>query len=131
MTVHQGDSMLNKLFAIAGAVTFLSSAAYAGQSCCATKAAAKSTAACCAAKAKPAAAKKASAPKKKLVEVLVCPIAGEKISGKGSGSQVVGNYNVHFCCAGCQPAFNKLTKAEQQEKIKAALKTQNAGKKAA
>jgi hypothetical protein len=138
--------MLKKIFAVAGALTVLASAAYAGQSCCAagTKGAKSATKSCCAAMAKKAGAQKvamsccakgASVQKTKAVksaktEVRVCPMTGEAVTGKGAGSQVVGKYNVHFCCAGCKPAFNKLSKAEQQKKIQAALNIQNAKKSA-
>lgn len=57
----------------------------------------------------------------KLVEVKVCPMTGEAVKGKGAGSEVVGKYNVHFCCGGCQPAFDKLSKADKDKKIAAVL----------
>ena len=58
----------------------------------------------------------------KLVDVMTCPVTGEKVIGEGGGSVVVGKYNVHFCCAGCKSPFEKLTTAEKEEKIQAALK---------
>lgn len=61
---------------------------------------------------------------KKLVDVNVCPITMETVKGKGGGSVVFGNYRVHFCCADCKPAFEKLTKAQKEAKIKQALKKQ-------
>jgi len=128
--------MLKKMFALTSAVTVLAGAAYAGPSCCASKTATKSanagTKSCCVAKAKQTSAQKSAkvtnvkATKPKLTQVRVCPMTGEAVVGKGAGSQVVGKYNVHFCCEGCKPAFNKLSKAEQQKKIQAALKKQNA-----
>ena len=141
--------MLKKMFALTSALTVLSGAAIAGQSCCAPKAnqagAQKSAAACCAkdaktvakkvaakkAPAKKVAAKNAKSAKVKLTEVRVCPMMGGKVEGKGAATQVVGNYNVHFCCGPCKPEFNKLSKADQQKKIQEALKKQNAAAKTA
>lgn len=64
----------------------------------------------------------------KLTEVNICPISMEAIHGKGVGSEVVGKYNVNFCCAGCQPAFDKLSAEEKDKKIAAALKKQQDAK---
>jgi nitrous oxide reductase accessory protein NosL len=61
----------------------------------------------------------------KLTEVVVCPITGNKVEGKGGGTTVYKNYRVHFCCDDCKPAFNTLTDAEKERKIKIALKKQN------
>ena len=57
----------------------------------------------------------------KTIVVNTCPITGEKIVGAGVGMSVVGNYEVHFCCAGCKPMFDKMTKAQQLAKINAVL----------
>jgi hypothetical protein len=65
----------------------------------------------------------------KIVEVKVCPISGEPISGVGSGSEVVGNNKVYFCCEGCKAKFDKLSKEEKDQKIAAALEKQNSTKK--
>jgi hypothetical protein len=65
----------------------------------------------------------------KTIEVKVCPIEMEAVMGKGGGQEVVGNYTVHFCCAGCKPTFDKLSKTDKMKKIAAALKKQNAAKK--
>src|SRR5262249_39629412 len=61
----------------------------------------------------------ASAKPTKKVVVNTCPITGEKVEGAGSGMSTVGNYEVHFCCGGCKPAFDKMTKDEQMKKIQA------------
>ncbi len=53
--------------------------------------------------------------------VSTCPITGGKVVGMGAGMSVVGNYEVHFCCAGCKPMFDKMTKAQQLAKIKAVI----------
>src|SRR6478752_2606785 len=86
-----------------------------------------------AAPAKPGAAKPGAAKKPaKLTEVNYCPITGEKVEGKGDGSEVVGKYHVKFCCAGCQPAFDKMSKQDKDKKIAEMLKKQAAdGKKKA
>ena len=60
----------------------------------------------------------------KLTEVKVCPMMQSDVKGEGAGSEVVGKYKVFFCCAGCQPAFNKLSAEEKDKKIAAALKKQ-------
>jgi hypothetical protein len=57
----------------------------------------------------------------KLIVVNTCPITGEKVVGQGVGTSVVGNYEVHFCCPGCKPMFDKLSSAEQLAKIKAVI----------
>lgn len=57
----------------------------------------------------------------KRVVVNTCPITGEKVVGAGAGMSLVGNYEVHFCCAGCKPAFDKMTKTEQMAKVKTLL----------
>jgi hypothetical protein len=53
--------------------------------------------------------------------VSTCPMTGEKVEGAGVGMSSVDSYDVKFCCAGCKPAFDKLTKAEQLTKIQSAL----------
>ena len=57
----------------------------------------------------------------KRVVVNTCPITGGKVVGKGVGMSVVGNYEVHFCCAGCKPMFDKMSKAQQLAKIRAVI----------
>jgi len=57
----------------------------------------------------------------KLTQVNVCPITGEAVKGEGGGSSKVGTYEVHFCCAGCKPAFDKLSATDKEAKIKSAL----------
>lgn len=62
-------------------------------------------------------AKTSKQAKTKLVEVTTCPITGEKVTDmKAGGSEVVGNYNVHFCCGGCKPNFDKLSASEKLKK---------------
>ena len=55
----------------------------------------------------------------KPIDVKVCPITGEAITGQGSGSEVVGKYKVYFCCASCKPSFDKLSKANKLKKVAA------------
>ncbi len=57
----------------------------------------------------------------KRVVVNTCPITGGKVVGKGAGMSVVGSYEVHFCCAGCKPMFDKMSKAQQLAKIRAVI----------
>ena len=66
--------------------------------------------------------KSAAAPAPKLIEVNTCPIMGGDSTGAGGGTSLVGNYKVNFCCGGCKPRFDSLTRAEQDAKIQAALK---------
>ena len=96
--------MLKQIFALSAAAVCLTSAAFAAP---------------------------AKAPAKKpvnLTDVMVCPMTQTAVRGRGGGVQVVGKNRVHFCCAGCQPEFNKLSKAEKEKKITAALKKQRAVK---
>ena len=58
----------------------------------------------------------------KITDINFCPMTGE--AAKGSGGQVVGDKRLHFCCGGCQPDFNKLSKAEQAKKIAEVTKKQ-------
>ena len=60
----------------------------------------------------------------KVTEVRVCPMTLAAVKGDGAGSEVVGNYKVYFCCGGCPAAFDKLSAADKQTKIAAALKKQ-------
>lgn len=69
-----------------------------------------------------AAPKKAPKPGPRLVEVRTCPITGEKVKGNGSGSEVVGKYKVYFCCAGCQPALDKMNAKDKAAKVAVAAK---------
>ncbi len=57
----------------------------------------------------------------KRIVVNTCPITGGKVVGKGVGMSVVGKYEVHFCCAGCKPIFDKMSKAQQFAKIQAVI----------
>lgn len=66
----------------------------------------------------------------KLTEVKVCPMTLKAVDGEGAGNTTVGTYKVYFCCGGCPGAFAKLSKADQETKIAAAVKKQDEGKKA-
>jgi hypothetical protein len=92
------------MIALATATTFLAGAAYAGM---------------------PEKGKKAP----KLTEVKVCPISGKTAMGPGGGTEVVGKYNVHFCCPSCKPEFDKLSKADKEKKIAGVLKKQKSAPK--
>ena len=67
--------------------------------------------------------------KAKITDLKICPITMEPVVGKGAGSEVIGNKRVYFCCAGCQPAFDKMSKADQNKKIKEAVAVQKSNKK--
>jgi len=66
---------------------------------------------------------------KKVTDVKVCPITGEAVKGDGAGSEVVGKYKVYFCCAGCQPSFDKLSKKDKEKKVAEVLKKQKKSEK--
>ena len=57
----------------------------------------------------------------KTIVVRTCPMTGGKVIEAGAGMSRVANYEVHFCCAGCTPEFDKLPKAAQLQKIQAVL----------
>lgn len=58
----------------------------------------------------------------KLTKVMVCPMMGSPVKDDKGATSLVGNYEVHFCCAGCKPAFDRLDDKTKQAKIAAALK---------
>lgn len=64
----------------------------------------------------------------KVTEVRVCPMANKAVKGDGAGSSDFKTYKVFFCCGGCKGNFDKLTDAAKQEKVDAALKTQEDAK---
>lgn len=57
----------------------------------------------------------------RVIVVHTCPITGGKVVGAGAGMSRVANYEVHFCCAGCKPEFDKLPKTAQLQKIRMVL----------
>lgn len=63
-------------------------------------------------------AKKPAKPAPKLVEVKYCPIAEQKVQGNGSGSRVIQNYKVFFCCAGCDTEWDKWPASKQLQVAK-------------
>ena len=65
----------------------------------------------------------------KLIIVKTCPITDTKVVGNGAGSEVVGKYKVYFCCAGCQPQFDKMTTKQKMQKIALAIKKEKASSK--
>ncbi len=56
----------------------------------------------------------------KLVQVMHCPITGEEVKDASGKTAKVDNYNVHFCCPGCDGQFAKLSKKDQLAKAKEA-----------
>ena len=62
----------------------------------------------------------------KLQEVWTCPIMGSKVTDKNSKTAVVGNYKVHFCCAGCPEKFAKLSAKDKKTKAAEAAKKDKA-----
>jgi hypothetical protein len=97
--------MVVRALVVAAVVMLVATASLAGPQCKCKKTAAKS------------------------IDVMVCPIEMQPVKGASGGKEVVGKYTVHFCCAGCQPTFDKLSKADKAKKIAAALKKQNSLKK--
>jgi hypothetical protein len=73
-------------------------------------------------------APKKPAPKFKLVVITTCPTTGEDAPTDAGGSSIVGKYKVNFCCAGCKPAFDMLSKEEKAEKLAELAKKQAAKK---
>lgn len=71
----------------------------------------------------PSKAKSTKAKAPKLTEVNVCPMTGESSEGSDL-SMKYKNYNVHFCCPGCDTSFAKLSATEKDKKIAEALKEQ-------
>ncbi len=100
--------MFRKLLVVTSMVAFLSGAAFAGA---------------------PSKDKGNAKKPVKTTQVMVCPMTGEAVHGVGGGHEAVGNYVVHFCCAGCQPDFDKLSKKDKEKKIAEALKKQKGAQK--
>ncbi len=74
---------------------------------------------------KAADAKKPAVKTAKVTDVWTCPVTGEKIADhktEAGKPQVVGNYKVHFCCAGCPTSFAKLSDKDKQAKAADAAK---------
>lgn len=67
-------------------------------------------------------------PAPKVTEVRVCPMANKAVKGDGAGSSEFKTYKVFFCCGGCKGNFDKLTDEVKQQKVDAALKTQEDAK---
>src|SRR5438552_9078326 len=68
--------------------------------------------------------------KSKVTHVYVCPISG-KASKESKETGMYGKYMVHFCCDKCKAPFDKLSKKEQEAKIKTAMKPAKPAKKTA
>ena len=101
--------MIQKTLALGTAAIFLAGAAFAGPG-----------------KDK---GKKPAPKKEKQVVINVCPMTGEDSKSGAGGSEVVGKYKVNFCCAGCKPNFDKLSKAEKEKKLADLAKKQEGAKK--
>ena len=67
---------------------------------------------------------KAGASRSNPIEVWHCPMTGEAIADrKGAGTPaLVGSYRIHFCCAGCDAKFAKLTATQKKAKAAASAK---------
>lgn len=65
----------------------------------------------------------------KLILITTCPITKEDAKAAAGGSEVVGKYKVNFCCAGCKPNFDKMTKEEKEKTLAALAKKQDSTKK--
>lgn len=103
--------MMIRTLAMSAAALFLASASFAGAPGQKSKKSPKAT----------------KAPK--LIALHVCPETGEAVKGEPAGSEVVGKYKVYFCCAGCKPEFDKLTKTEKQKKVAELAKKSTPAKK--
>lgn len=73
--------------------------------------------------------KSAKRAKAKTIEVTVCPVMMAPAPRTSPISQV-GQYKAYFCCGGCKGQFDKMSQPVKMARIKAALKIQNAKKKA-
>ena len=73
--------------------------------------------------------KKKDTKTQKLLVINTCPQTGEDATSAAGGSEVVGKYKVNFCCAGCKPAFDKLSKQEKEKKLAELAKKQSSTKK--
>jgi hypothetical protein len=73
-------------------------------------------------------AKKPAKKAVKLIDVWTCPMAGEAVTDHTikPTDPVVGNYRVHFCCAGCPEEFAKLSAKDKLAKVQAAAKKEAA-----
>ncbi len=69
---------------------------------------------------KPAPKKPATKQQAKLTDVWTCAMTGEAVTDKKVKGYTVGTYRLHFCCAGCDTEFFKLSKSAQLAKAKAA-----------
>ena len=72
--------------------------------------------------------------KSKVVQVMTCPIMGSAAK-KGGPSRTLktktATYMVHFCCGMCPGQFDKLSAAEKEKKVKAALAKKTSSAEAA
>ena len=59
----------------------------------------------------------AGPPPAKTVSLHTCPMTGEAIKGKGVDAETVGKYKISFCCAGCKPQFDALSKKDKDKKL--------------
>jgi len=65
----------------------------------------------------------------KVVVLHTCPMTGETVKGAGTGTEIVGKYKVTFCCAGCKPQFDALSKKDKDKKLADIAKKEAAKKK--
>ena len=61
--------------------------------------------------------KKPATSTQKLIVIKTCPITKEDAASGAGGTEVVGKYKVNFCCAGCKPEFDKMSKADKEKKL--------------
>ncbi len=71
----------------------------------------------------------AGPPAEKTIALHTCPMTGEAVKGEGTGAEVVGKYKVTFCCAGCKPQFDALSKKDKEKKLAEIAKKEAAKKK--
>ena len=70
----------------------------------------------------------AGPPPATVVVLHTCPATGEKITGAGVDTEVIGKYKVSFCCAGCRPKFDAMSKKDKDAKLAAIAKKEAAKK---
>src|ERR1700722_5447128 len=71
----------------------------------------------------------AGPPAPKTVALHTCPMTGEAIKGAGVDAETVGKYKISFCCAGCRPQFDALSKSAKDKKLAEIAKKEAAAKK--
>ena len=73
---------------------------------------------------------KGAKPTAKIVDVWTCPVQGGVVKNhKDKGILVANKYRAHFCCAGCDTEFAKMSKKDQLAKLDKLAKEEAAAAK--